>query len=1285
MFLFFAIVLVKLQVSSLPDIKILGEHSQELRNIAYLRAAYHSSSINEFNTGHLATNGLCGTSSLPLSSKIASQYSDQPNIHKVHHLFNSSQQSTFLSIHPQTWIKVEISGPPKLPSTYVISPSPGSPSRNPRSWKLLGSFDGNKWTVLDTKVDFTFSEGYNHLYAFNLTQPAKYNYYCLNITQNNGNLEGFFGGMIQFSLFDIFDKSGKSIFGKKRAANENAEKSKNVLFENYWEPLNNHSEWLIVDFGELSEIHEVTLTFSEGYIPQSYSIEVSNCTDGERKNNKAVFKTVYEEAAASSKSTIQHITFNDTVYGTMIKLFIKSGKTRLKQIEVMGINGLTVKPSPQPQFDNERMRQDLSGGNWKLQRASEVVETGESISLGDYDDDNWVIATVPGTVLVSYLNLGAIPDPNFGDQQLQISDSFFTTDFWYRDSFDVSEKLKGKRCWLNFDGINWKADVWVNGVRLGKRIEGAFIRGRYDITHLIKYKPDTETAKQDGIPQGCLNHIAVFIHKCEHPGEVDTKTADYAGHNGGILGKDNPTIHASIGWDWVMTIRGRNTGIYNDVYLTFTGDVVIRDPWVETHLQDVDNPEKALLTFRCDVQNALGAYSNDEEQSNKEQNYGALTAEIRATLEGTDVLFVTTVKLESLETKTIEVNATLSNPRLWWPNRYGEQYLYKCNVKARIVSSSRNEREGELIANENKNTSETERSNSPSDEISDFCWFDVGVRELEFSKSGVFRIRVNGKPIFCSGGNWGMDESMLRCRTAEDYETRVRLHKEAHFTMIRNWVGMTGDEEFYAACDRNGILIHDDFWLANPWDGPEPSDEKMFIENAKDKVKFVRKHPSLCFYCGRNEGQPPRGLYDPLKRATIDLDGSRFFVGSSADPSEGVELQGNGPYTVQGPYYYYNYGQSVFHSEMGMPNVPSAESIREMIPSYGLWPRGLMWGLHDFASGSAQNGTRFVRETTLYGEDRKFKQGNALVPASEFEEFVWRSQFVNYENHKAMFEGYASKGASALLMWMSQSCWPSMVWQTYDFFFDTNAGYFGCKKANQPLNLMYNFHSKMIYLVNNAGKMWKDVKVYAWVHLPNGKQYSNTSAVVDVSSSFVTTNPGISPKFPSDRNFFLTTKVTQNDGNGGETVISDNFYWEGGSSNSRSLRYFTSIENGTVEVSTSTVKKEPSRSLLSFWSATPVRNSSSSVIRFNITLRNTSPNPLLLVHLRIHRFSESNSLLERVLPVYFEDNWFGLMPSFSKTVSVEFDEKLLLGDRFAIVVEGYNLKPMVLQMPEKQE
>ena len=178
----------------------------------------------------------------------------------------------------------------------------------------------------------------------------------------------------------------------------------------------------------------------------------------------------------------------------------------------------------------------LSEEGWKIQRASEVFADGAAVSSPGFDVSGWLPATVPGTVLANYIRAGAVPDPAYGDNWSQISDSFFNSDFWYRKEFDYSHSA-GKRAFLDFDGINWKADLWLNGVRFG-RMEGAFIRGHFDVDTLLR--------------EG-RNVLAVRILCNAHPGAVKEKTARWTGYNGGVLGADSPTFLASIGWDWMIT------------------------------------------------------------------------------------------------------------------------------------------------------------------------------------------------------------------------------------------------------------------------------------------------------------------------------------------------------------------------------------------------------------------------------------------------------------------------------------------------------------------------------------------------------------------------------------------------------------------------------------------------------------------------------------------------------------------------------------------------------------
>ena len=155
---------------------------------------------------------------------------------------------------------------------------------------------------------------------------------------------------------------------------------------------------------------------------------------------------------------------------------------------------------------------------------------------------------------------------------------------------------------------------------------------------------------------------------------------------------------------------------------------------------------------------------------------------------------------------------------------------------------------------------------------------------------------------------------------------------------------MVGRKEFYDACDRYGILIWDDFWLANPGDGPEPLDNAMFMRNAEDKIRRVRSHASLVIYCGRNEGVPPAALDQGMNKATEQLDGTRYYIPAS---DRGL-VTGHGPYENEDPEWYFANRGGTFHTEQGIVCVPPVESMRAMMPEEDLWPISDMWAVHDY-------------------------------------------------------------------------------------------------------------------------------------------------------------------------------------------------------------------------------------------------------------------------------------------------------------------------------------------------
>ena len=512
----------------------------------------------------------------------------------------------------------------------------------------------------------------------------------------------------------------------------------------------------------------------------------------------------------------------------------------------------------------------IGPGSWQLQRAGSVEGTGEEISGTGYDASAWLPAVVPGTVLTSYVEAGVVPDPGVADNIQQISESFFNSDFWYRGTVPVPTDSLRPRTILNLDGINWKAEVFMNGHRLGD-MAGAFIRGRFDVTELLDTTGNAI--------------IAIHVIKNANYGAVKEKNAESPDFNGGILGADNPTFHATVGWDWIPTVRGREVGIWNDVRFTNAKDVVLDNPMVQSRISQPDT--LATMTFSVDVTNLSDG-------------------PVRGTVAGSmdSLMFSKAVALMPGETRTVTISPSdcpeLMNRQvaLWWPNGYGEQALHDATFT--FVA------EGDTLDTANP----------------DLCW-KAGIREITWSGERTsLNLYVNGHRFLPKGGNWGFSEYLLRYG-ADEYDKAVSYHKEMNLNMIRNWVGQTGDEEFYDACDKYGILVWQDFWLANPTDGPDPDDEDMFIANAEDYVKLIRRHPSIGMYCGRNEGYPPVTLNARLVQTVGKYHPGMLYIPSSAD--DGVS--GHGPYRAVEPDTYFSMPALKFHTERGMPAIMNIGSL----------------------------------------------------------------------------------------------------------------------------------------------------------------------------------------------------------------------------------------------------------------------------------------------------------------------------------------------------------------------
>jgi hypothetical protein len=1117
--------------------------AQTYRNLALHRPAYHSSSYDYNLTAQLVTDGIKDTS-LPRWVSTSTKQQGVLKKNERERLLDHNPMTTVDLQGAGGWVQVELGGGAGAPEVDRVDVEARVQAGAAPGWKcvLSASDDGTAWKEAGR------AEGANRPpVAFKssipLGAPSHSRFYRVTFES---------GGVLAWRVAELafYDRNRRVEIGGP------------FDFTSAWMSEGQGEEWVYVDLGARCEFDRVALYWIRR--AAEASIEVSD--DAARWSTVVVLP---ETDALTDDLKLAQPVEGRYVRVHMMRPASPQGYV-LSEVEVYGRGGPVAHAKAAPQA-TPGGRLELAGGAWRVQRDSLVTASGEALSKPGFDDQDWMVATVPGTVLVSYLNAGALPDPNYSDNQLMISDSFFYADFWYRDEFVAPPGPAGGRQWLNFDGINWKADVFLNGEKLG-RIEGGFIRGRFDVTGRVR--------------PGEKNVLAVRIEKNANPGSMKEKTWQSPDKNGGVLGADNPTYHASIGWDWIPTIRGRDTGIWKDVYLTASGPVTIENPFVTTTLPLPD-------TSRADVkvEATLNNHEGRPVAGTLRGRFGPETFEIP-------------VALGASQSKPVTTLLHLANPKLWWPAGYGEPNLYHVELKFETADGA----------------------------VSDEKRFESGVRQFTYNEDGgALRIFINGRRLVAKGGNWGFPESMLLYR-AREYDVAVHYHADMHFTMIRNWVGQVGDDEFYDACDRHGIVVWQDFWLANPADGPDPDDNAMFLRNARDYVLRVRNHPSIGLFCGRNEGYPPKPLDEGLKKTLAELDPNLHYIPSSADDT----VEGHGPYGVMPVKFYFQYRATPkLHSELGMPNIPPLDSIKKFIPEAEMWPQGSLWGLHDFCLGGAQNGASFrARIESGYG------------PAANAAEWVELAQFVNYEGYRAMYEAQ-SKNRMGLLIWMSHPAWPSFVWQTYDYYFEPTAGYFGAKKASEPLHIQWNAATDAIEVVNYSGGNVKGLTARAEIRNMDGALVWQKEATVDsaedsdVSAIRMEYPGGLTPVY------FLRLKLTRE----GKTV-SENFYWRGVKEGDfRALRELPKVK---LEAATR-AERQGSR-----WELTT-------------ELRNVSAWPALMVRLKAVR----DKTADRILPAFYEDNYIALMPGERRTIRTELEDADTRGERPRMAVEGFNVGEVV--------
>jgi hypothetical protein len=697
--------------------------------------------------------------------------------------------------------------------------------------------------------------------------------------------------------------------------------------------------------------------------------------------------------------------------------------------------------------------------HWKVYPQAAVQASAADIAAPGFPDRNWVPAVVPGTVFYAYVKAGIEKDPDYADNIYRVDKAKYNQPFWYRTEFPAITVKQQQRVWLKFNGINKYARIYFNGKHLGY-LHGHMQRGIYDITPLLHSKGK--------------NAIAVLVS----PPRYDPD------HNHGLANWESPTYICSGSWDWMPAVPGLNSGITDTVAISVTGPVTISDPRVHTDMPDTS---KAMITVSAQLTNSSPV---------------AVTGTLKAVITpGNITINSKAITLAPGSSGEYSLPArTIQHPHLWWPNGYGNPFLYSCKLSFEAGSSA-----------------------------TDMITQTFGVRKISgdtTALNGPLRLYINDVPVLLKGGNWGMSDYMLKVR-GSDYATRIRLHQAMHFNIIRNWTGEVTDEAFYKYCDQYGIMVWDDFWLNN-MGGIDSLD--MFRDNVVEKLKKFRNHPAIVIWCGANEGVPGGDAHGAISNAITTAiekyDGdSRLYLPRSnagvANPNFSIHgdsknLSGSGIWSNVDPNTYFTDPHNGYlfsrnswglRSELGMAAFVNAESFKKFMPREFWVPptpeavnsKDNMWARHFFSTDGALGGGA---DPVKYINDINKSYGKA----TSLEDFCKKAQLLNLETMKAMFEGWNDhmwNDASGMLIWMSQSAYPSMIWQTYDYYYDLTGAYFGARSACEPVHIQWNPVTRMVKVINNRQQPLKNLTAEASVYNANGKPVTRygKKATLDVSGA----------------------------------------------------------------------------------------------------------------------------------------------------------------------------------------
>ena len=663
----------------------------------------------------------------------------------------------------------------------------------------------------------------------------------------------------------------------------------------------------------------------------------------------------------------------------------------------------------------------------------------------------------------------------------------------------------------------------------------------------------------------------------------------------------------TITWvDWNPTPPDRGTGIWYDVSIYSTGPVALDNTFVRTKL-NLPSTNKARITITTEV-------SNTSDRSIK----GVLKGKIG------DIKFSQKITLSPGEKKFVVFDPDkfsrleISDPKLWWPHTAGPQNLYDLALTFEI------------------------RGKVSDEEVVRFGIREVSSWMNNFDKKHTRVFQINGKNIVIKGGGY-VEDMMLR-PSDKRIDTDIQYAKHMGLNALR-LEAPRGSDYFFRKCDEEGILLMVGWCCCSSWERWKnwtPDVVTVADKSWQDQIVRLRNHPSVFDWLLGSDNHPTPEIEKMYIKVLETFDGTRPFQSSATQDSSTVS--GNtglwmGPfpkvYSYMPPAYWY--GKLEFNTEAGPSGeqIPPVETMRKMMTEADLWPMSRSWSirLHKNFFPDARNAL-FSR----YGE------------SSGVEEYSMKSQVLQYEATRAMFEAYAGNKyrASGIIYWMYNSAWPSLYWQLYDYFFAPNGAFYGAKKACENLHIQYSYDDGSIRIVNGNYSDLNGLKASVKLYDLNMKEKYSAEIQTDIKAD--ESKKVIFPELPGDISSIYFVKLILKDSAGKE--ISSNFYWLSDKGDEKAdFKALNDLPKVSLKYSVTSLKQENGK----FTAIIEIENRSQS-LAFSV-------NPKILRQ-------KSKDL---VLPVFWDDNYFSLIPGEKRSLKVEFNAEDMGGEKPVLDLDGWNI------------